>query len=334
MTLLGRDGGGMTMDTELVIAETGDLAATSVPSTDQHPAAVYIARLAPGSRRTMREALDTIASILTNNRSDAEALPWHLLRYQHTQAVRSALAERYAPATANKMLAALRGVIKEAWRLGQMSAEDYHRAVDLGPVKGTTLPSGREVSQGELRAIFSVCSADKSAAGRRDAAIIALLYGAGLRRSEVVAIDLQDFNPETGELRIRAAKGHKDRTSYATNGSLLAVCDWLALRGDTPGPLFCPINKGGRLVVQQMTPQTVRFMTEKRAKQAGVQHFSPHDLRRTFIGDMLGAGADIVTVQHLAGHANVQTTARYDRRGEEAKRKAAELLHVPYVKSV
>ncbi|MBA2534559.1 MAG: hypothetical protein H0V21_06075, partial [Rubrobacter sp.] len=112
----------------------------SPPPLELHPARVYLLSLSEGSRRTMRTALQAIAELVSAGRADVLSLPWHELRYQHTSAIRSALTERYAPATANKMLSALRGVIKECWRLGYIDAEQRDRACDLPPVRGKTLP--------------------------------------------------------------------------------------------------------------------------------------------------------------------------------------------------
>lgn len=297
---------------------------------DRHPALVYLARLAEGSRRTMRGALDRIAGLLTGGVADHLSLPWHELRYQHTAAVRAQLAERYAPATANKMLAALRGTLQEAWRLGMMPAEAYHRAVDLPGIRGSSLPKGRALSAGELSALFEVCAEDDGPAGARDAALLAFLYGAGLRRAEASALELDGYDPETGAVTVHRGKGKKDRATYLSPGGRAAVEAWLRIRGDVAGALLWPIRKGGELRPRRMSTQAIYYRMRRRARQAKIASFSPHDLRRTFISNLLDAGADISAVQQLAGHANVQTTARYDRRGEKAKKAAAGLLHVPY----
>jgi integrase len=307
-----------------------DQVIASQPRLDQHPAAVYLARLAPGSRRTMRQALNTMADLLSGGRADSYSFPWQALRYQHTTALRARLAEKYSAATANKMLAALRGALQEAWRLGQMSAEDYRRAVDLAPVRSNTLLRGRALAAGEIRAIFRECAKDQRATGRRDAALLAVLYGCGLRRAEVVALSLEHYNPVDCSLTILVAKGNRERLVYLPTGAQQALEAWLRVRGRDSGPLFLPVNKGGRILQARMADHAVRKILGRRARAAGVVAFSPHDLRRTFISDLLDAGADIVNVQHLAGHANVQTTARYDRRGEAAKKRTASLLHIPF----
>jgi len=239
------------------------------------------------------------------------------------------LNEIYKPATVNKMLSALRGVLKQAYLLNQMSADDYQRAIMVKSVEGSTLPRGRELSSGEISALMQACENDKTSAGVRDAAIIAVMYVGGLRREEVTTLDISDYDHDTGKMIIRG-KRQKERTAYLQNGAGRAIEDWLNIRGTIEGALFNPINKGGKVTTRRLTNQAIYNMLKKRAEEAGVSEFSPHDLRRTFVSDLLDAGADIAVISKMAGHANVQTTARYDRRPEEAKRKAAGLLHVPY----
>jgi len=311
----------------LASADPTTLAAPTA-QLDQHPAAIYLAQLSARSRRTMATSLDTIAALL--GYPDALQCPWAALRYQHTAAIRAALLDAYAPATANKMLAALKRTLQEAWRLGQISADDYRRAVDLKTIRDRRLPAGRALTMDEITALLSVCAEDASGAGVRDAALIALLAGAGLRRSEIVALDLEHYTPASGALKVRG-KGGKERIVYAEGGARTALADWLVLRGDTPGALFVAATRGGHLTTRRMTDQAVLVILTKRGRLAGLAHFSPHDLRRTMITGLLDAGADLVVAQRLAGHAKIETTARYDRRGEQAKQQAASLLQIPHV---
>ena len=218
---------------------------------------------------------------------------------------------------------------REAFNLGLLDAEEYQRIRQVKSVRGVRLPAGRSLSHGELAALVEACESDATHAGARDAAIIGVMYTGGLRREEVPALDVADYDPTSGELRVHG-KGDKQRQVYVNNGTGTALGDWLVVRGTEPGPLFLPVTRGGHLQWRRMNPQTIYDMLARRAEQAGVRAFSPHDLRRTFVGDLLDAGADVVTVQALAGHASVTTTARYDRRPEETKRKAASLLHLPY----
>ncbi len=313
-----------------ITVNTSDLPVISDGRIDQNPPAVYLASLSPGSRRAMRQGLDVIAQFVTgDDNATCFDIPWHDLRFQHTQAIRAQLADRYAYSTANKILSAMRGTLKAAWQLGQMTAEDYHKAASVKSVKGERIPAGRSITQGEITALLDTCAATPT--GIRDAAIIAILYACGLRRAELVTLDLADFDTHESRLLVRG-KRNKQRLVPVVNGARASLEDWLAVRGSEAGALFVGVgnkNRGGRL-----TTQAIYAMLKSRAEKAGIPDFSPHDFRRSYVGDLLDLGVDIVTVQKLAGHASVETTARYDRRPERVKQAAAEKIHVPYRRRV
>ena len=97
-----------------------------------------------------------------------------------------------------------------------------------------------------------------------------------------------------------------------------------------PGPLFYRFRKGGAMIPERITDQTIMDTILKRARQVNIRPFSPHDRRRSYAGELLDAGADLLTVQRLMGHASPNTTARYDRRGERAKEAASARIAFPY----
>lgn len=284
------------------------------PPPAASPAAVYLASLAPASVATKRQALAVLSRAL--GYPDPLTCPWHRLTYAHATALRAQLAARAAPATANKILSALRRVLVEARRLGLMSADACAAACDVPPVRGQAAPRGRMLELAELGALLRACASDASPRGRRDAALIAVGVAGGLRRAELVTLDVGDLAAD-GRLAVRRGKGAKDRAVYLAGDALALMRAWLPHR--PAGALFVAISRTGRVLDdRRLTPAAVRSILLSRCAQAGVAPATPHDMRRTLISSLLDRGVDLATAARVAGHASTDTTARYDRRGERA----------------
>ena len=296
------------------------------------PALVYLAGLSRGSHRSQKSALREAAGLLTHGACDPESLPWQALTFAHTNALRALLAERHSASYANKILSAVRGAIKAAWQLGLMDADAYMRAAAVKRIEGSDgddAAAGRALSPGEFTALLRACAADLSPAGPRDAAIIGLGVVGGLRRGEIAALTFDAYDGKA--VTVRKGKRNKRRTVPVAAGLAAAIDDWVSLRGSHPGMLFNQVDKSGSIRwLSSISPAAIARIVAKRAEEAGVSAFSPHDMRRTFAGDLLDAGADISTVQKLMGHADPRTTASYDRRGERAKVAAVSRLHMAW----
>jgi integrase len=276
----------------------------------------------------MRSALEVAARILTARAPTprpAAFVAWHRLRYQDAERLRAELIEAYKPATARKVLSAFRGIVRSAWRLGHLTADQAERLADVGAVRGRTLPAGRTLGRSELEALVRACyNFIPQALGRRDAAAILLMYAAGLRREEVRRLDLDSLDLVAGAVKV-LGKGNKERTVPLRVEVLEALEVWLEFRGDEPGPLFTKYGDG----LDRLSLSAYNRIVTKHAERAKLDHLTPHDLRRTFVTALLEAEVDVLRVRELAGHEDLETTARYDRRGDDANRAALERLPIP-----
>lgn len=277
---------------------------------EEHPVSAYLTGLSSGSLRGQLTALRAAIAAVTQRQTsevDMAEVPmwaWHTLTPAHMAALRSALQEQYSPAYANKILSAVRGVLKSSWRLGLMTHEDYARSADVKSVKGETLPAGRDITPAEIAMLMRCCYEDNLPAGVRDAALIGFGLVGGLRIAEASGLDIDDYESTNGRLVIRG-KGNKERSIYVDNGAKDALDDWLTLLGSDNGPLFVRIRKGGVATSSRISPTSIHRMLKKRANESSLEPMTWHDLRRTCAGDLLDAGVDLVTVQKLLGHARL-----------------------------
>jgi site-specific recombinase XerD len=297
---------------------------------DEHPVAVYLAQLTSiDSRPAMKSSLEKIATIVDKKATSA-TLAWHQLRFQHTAAIRAELVRTYGPRTVNRMLSALRGVLKAAWRLGQIETTDYQRAIDFKGLKTTELPpAGRVVSIEEVRTVLIAAAKQEAPKSWRDQALLVSMFAGGLRRQEASALDTEHFDAETGAVTVQRGKGGKFRMTYLAPGYREWIEPWAEFQHERGcEPMFVRWNKDVGPTTRRLSRAGVDHVLGELVDLAGIADLTPHDLRRTFATDLLENGADILMVQQLMGHADVKTTAIYDRRGEKSKQAAANKLPI------
>lgn len=198
------------------------------------------------------------------------------------------------------------------WLVRNGSLGDNPAALVAMPKQARALPRFLTVDEA-----FALVEAPDTTAllGARDAAILELLYGGGLRVSEAVGLDLADLELSEGMVRIRAGKGNRDRVTPVTGAAVEAIRRYLRRRPElqhprtkTQDPVALFLNhRGGRL-----TARSVGRRLDVASRLAGLRaRINPHGLRHSCATHLLEAGCDLRSIGELLGHASLRTTQRY-----------------------
>jgi site-specific recombinase XerD len=149
--------------------------------------------------------------------------------------------------------------------------------------------------------------------GLRDRAILAVLLGCGLRRSEVAALTFAHVQQRDGRWCIvdLVGKHGRVRTAPMPSWVKVAVDAWTGLAGVDASHVFRPVNRAGSITGERLGEKVVWQMLRQYAVAVGVPGIAPHDLRRTCAKLCRAAGGELEQIQLLLGHASVQTTERY-----------------------
>lgn len=258
-------------------------------------------RLSPHTLSAYRRDLEALqACIGPDDSEDVHRLTHDALREALMQRMKQGLSAR----SAHRWLSALRSFFRYLVREGIL--KDNPAESLRAPKKGRPLPEVLDTDQ--LGALLDAHPEDPCEI--RDRAIVELLYGAGLRLSELVGLDLGDIHPDNGTLKVMG-KGRKERIVPFGGAARRALEAWLEVRQnwltDASGQAVFLSRRG-----QRIHPRTVQARLKRWALHHGAGvHLHPHLLRHSFASHILESSSDLRGVQELLGHAHLSTTQIY-----------------------
>ena len=259
---------------------------------------------------------EVVGHFLALERFEAVAL---VLQYKR-QMINRGLKE----ATVNRRLSAIKSLVSYARKLGKCN-------YTLEDVKGEKVQKYRDttgIGRDVIRLVLAVPNRE-TLKGKRDYALLRLLWDNALRRGEVVSADIRDFEPEAKRMKIRGkGRGTSVEVIDLAASTVQAVCEWLGARGELrqDAPLFIALdnaNKGHRL-----TGSAIYWIVEQACQAAGVgKQMSPHRLRHSSITAALDAtDGNVRKVQKLSRHRQIDTLMIYDDNRSQDQREISELL--------
>lgn len=255
----------------------------------------------------------------------------------------------YSRSTRNTILLALRGIAKQRRILKQITKEDLQDISEIGKSVrgGNPVKTAKSIPPENLLKMLEACEADENKLlGKRDFALLSLLFGSGLRAAEAVGLTLSQIDFSAGTLTV-IGKGQNKRVVWPVEGVLDAIVGWLnfygpaAQYGAGPGqdfflfPAFSPPSAGGGVITSRtdkhLSYQGLYYMVRKRGLQAGVPIPSPHWFRHSFATETYQKTRDLYGLQHQMGHRSGETTKLYISGIEEneAKKRAGQSWSLP-----
>jgi site-specific recombinase XerD len=220
--------------------------------------------------------------------------------------------KQLAAATINVRLAAVRRLAFEAADGGILSPDVVAGIRRVKGVRQIGQRVGNWLSLEQGRTLLGAVS-PKVLRGKRDAAMLALLLGCGLRRSEVVGLTYERIQRREGHWAIidLIGKAGHVRTVPIPGWVKNNVDSWTVASGIQEGPLFRSIRKNGAIWGRGLTQNVIWYVVKECAQRAGIEKLAPHDLRRSCARWCHTSGGELEQIQFLLGHASVLTTERY-----------------------